>query len=559
MFCKNCGKQLKDNDKFCCACGTETILAQAPVQEIPVAEEAAAAPAFEQPLCPPPAAEEKQPRKALPLAAIIAGAAVAVIGLVLTLILTGVFDSDSTRVFKAIEKSGRAFEQAAEALELPDMQYIQEDKAYSVDFDFRLNDVMGAEEIHGLGLSGTMDYSLSDKKLGMTLTPSYGSVEILNVQLKLDNSMLHLSAPEITGGSCYSMNTETVFEDLSKFMEVPADVAGLRINLFEMVRIMDEKMMVTEEDQKRIDEAVVELLKSIEAEKTGAEEITVNDSDLKCDEYHVVIREDATRDYFKVLADIMAEKDVAEAMREAYKAMNIPTEEMDFSELEMGTDEIMDELDDVLNEIGDIELEVYLKGGYVMAVVYELDIDGEEVEFVLNIGGGENYVDNLSLHMSDGYMDIVLESSGNHAGKNGVFSDETTVYAREDGEQVTILDSSLTFDSKSKDENFRWTLDMEEAADVAIDISGSVICADSSMTVNLTDIILSEYGEDVVDFSCCYKVDQYSDDVQISNSVELLKLSEDEITEEIHALSENVEAWAMGLMDKIPELQYLLY
>lgn len=543
MFCKNCGKELSDNAKFCNACGTETMPAAAPVLEQPLQT----------------ATEVAAPRKAVPPVAIIIGAVAAVAVLVLTLLLTGVFDSDSTRVFKALEKSGKAFEHAAEALDLPDLKYIQADKAYSVDFGFQINEVYGAEEISDLGLTGSADFSLSDKKMGMTLTPSYGSVELLNMQMKLDNNMLYLNIPEITGETGYSMNTETVFQDVSRFTEVPEELADVRINVMELMRIMDEKMMYTKEDQKKVDEAIVALLKSIEAEKTDSGEITVNGNDMKCDKYHVVVPEHSLRDYFSVLANIMAEKNVAQAMREAYIAMNIPTEEMDFSDLEMGTDEIMDELDDMLNELGDIELEVYLKGGYVMAVIFETDMDGEEVEFVLNIGGGENYVDDLSLTVSDDYTTIVMESSGNHAAKGGAFTDETVMYVKEDGEKYVVLDSSLSFDTRSKAENFEWTLDMDESADMALDICGSVTFTGSSMTVDLTDICISEYGQELVDLSVYYQVDPYSDNIQLPGTVELLKLSENEILEEIEALSARVETWAMGLLDKIPELQYLLY
>lgn len=556
MFCEKCGKELNDNEKFCCGCGAVVESAEA---SVPV-EEATVAPAFEQTTWVPPVEEVKQPGKKLPPVLIIGAAVAAAVVLVVTLILTGVFDSDATRVYKAIQKSGQAFEKAAEALDLPDLQYIQKDKAYSIDFGMQLNEIEGADEISDLGLTGSVDYSLSRKKLGVTLKPTYGAVDIANLQMKLDNNMLYVSVPEITGDMGYSMNTETVFQDMSAFTDVPEEFEDVRINIFEIVQIMDEKMMYTKEDQKLIDEAVAELIKSIEAEKTDTKEITVNDSDLKCDEYHVVISEDALRNYIAVLADVMDDKDMAGAMRDAYDAMNIPTEDMDFSDLEdMDADDIMDELDDAIHELGDIELDVYVKGGYVMAVAYELDMDGEEVEVVLNIGGGENYVDNLSLTMSDDYMTIVLESTGNHAGKGGSFTDETILYAKEDGEKITVLESSLTFNYKEKGENFQWTIDMEDSAGVEFDICGGVTFSGSAVTCDLTDITVSEYGEELVDFSVYYKLDKYSDDVKIGNTVELLKLSEDELMEEIEELSEKAEDWAMDLTDQIPELLYLLY
>jgi hypothetical protein len=78
------------------------------------------------------------------------------------------------------------------------------------------------------------------------------------------------------------------------------------------------------------------------------------------------------------------------------------------------------------------------------------------------------------------------------------------------------------------------------------------------MTMDLNDISFTQYGEELFAFSLYYKLGEYDDKIQIDESVELLKLSENEIAAEINALGEKVQEWAMGMMDQIPELLELL-
>jgi hypothetical protein len=72
--------------------------------------------------------------------------------------------------------------------------------------------------------------------------------------------------------------------------------------------------------------------------------------------------------------------------------------------------------------------------------------------------------------------------------------------------------------------------------------------------VDLNDIGITQSGEELLAFSIYYGVDEYAESVQVEDSLELLKLSEDEINEELTALGEKFEQWAMGMADQIPEL-----
>jgi hypothetical protein len=167
-------------------------------------------------------------------------------------------------------------------------------------------------------------------------------------------------------------------------------------------------------------------------------------------------------------------------------------------------------------------------------------------------------VDDLSVSMSANGTTMKLESTGNHTGKNGKFTDETKLHVKNANMKQTILTSSMTFDSKKSGDNFQWTMDMEEMAGLVIDVSGNVSYDSKSMTMDLDEVSFSQYGDDMIAFSLYYKLGKYNDNIKVNKSVELLKLSENEIMEEFEKLSGNIEEWAMGLAEKAPELLELI-
>ncbi|RAZ93552.1 hypothetical protein DK853_39685, partial [Klebsiella oxytoca] len=74
---------------------------------------------------------------------------------------------------------------------------------------------------------------------------------------------------------------------------------------------------------------------------------------------------------------------------------------------------------EIVKTVGDIELDVYVSGGYIAAVVWEDKIEGERVEVTACFGGGKHYADDLSLEMRVSDVRVRLESTGNH-GTEGV-------------------------------------------------------------------------------------------------------------------------------------------
>lgn len=578
MICNNCGKELSENAKFCWSCGAsiepaaaapiadEVPVSQVPDAEIPVMQECpdesvTESPVYEQPVWSAPVeptVEPKKPRKKWIPFAIVGGAVAAVAAIVLGLFLSGFFSSDSAKVQKAMTRSIDAFQEVGQTMGMPSFQYVLDEHAYSMDVGFVLHKVQGSEELSGIGMTGSIDYNMPDKTLDLILTPRYGAVDLLDIQMKVDDTMLYLGAPQITGSRFYSFNTETMFADLSRLGADVEGLEGIRIDVFELLQIIGEEFTLSKADQEKITKAADALIDSIEAEMIGSEEITVNGHDIKCDKYEAIIKKDAILAYCEAMMESTAGNGSADILLRLCESLNVPKELLAGADLSTPVsvgDEFMKAMEEALTDCDDFRLTLYLKDGYVMSAVYELDMEGSQAKLELQIGGGENYLDDLSLGITADGQTILLESTGNHSGKNGKFTDETKLYIKGPGFSMRVLNSSLSYDSRQSGENIQWTIGVPT---ITINISGGMTCDSDSMTLDLSDISFTQSGEELLAFSIYCAMDKYAPSIEIGDSLELLSLSEEAFMEELAALDEKFEQWTMGMADRIPQLMGIL-
>ena len=354
------------------------------------------------------------------------------------------------------------------------------------------------------------------------------------------------------------VNTKTLGADLAALIPDAEGLEDLNFNIFELVKILEESLTI---DEAKLKEANENLVKAIEAEKVGSEEMEINGNDIDCDHYEVVIPQDAMEDYVKAIVELMGDVNYAGMVEDILRAIGCPEEALEEVRYElesMDTTEAFEEVEEVLVEVldmvGDIELDVYLDGGYIMAVVYEFEVEGVEVELILNLGGGDNYVDDLSLRVVVGEEgEVILSSSGNHSGKDGKFTDKTTLKTKAGGMKMTLMTSEMSFKS-GKGDNFQWTLDMDEIASTVVEVNGSITFGEKSAEYSFDEITISQYGDELATIGVEYKIGPFKDNIKVSDTVEILKLSQDKMMEEVQKLGENVQDWAMGLENKIPEL-----
>lgn len=601
MFCLNCGKELDNNASFCPYCGT-VIGANAPQYTPPQYDSTqytpqqytppqytpqqytstqysqSAGPAYvpsgnygntgtSGPNLDPWRPKSRGWKKLL----IGAAAAALVVALVAVLIVSGVFSSDKDRVSRAAAKTISAFSGAARDAGLPDLNGLIEGQKFSlsgeiawVDLDLGwYNYYFDASVLEGIGIRFSENCDLSGEELSASVTPFYGSVDLLTAELVMDGSKVYVHSPELTGSTYYGLDTMTLGRDLQNLGADEDEVGNLSFNIFQLAQRIQEITEMDDESRKAIEEAGKELYKAIEVEKTGTETVRVNGNSVKCDAYTVVIPKDAMKDCLRaVRSAVSSSMDYRRDLINLFSSIGLPDEVMD--EIEGGlyeTDpkeavkEAFDILVDAVGELGDVELQVYISKGYIMAVTYSHWIEDTKIKVELNLGGGKNYVDDLRLSVSaDNYAEaeIVLTSHGNHSAKNGTFTDETVLEITQYGYTVEVS-SEMSYTPGKGQNNFSWSIGFEGGR---IDMEGQLATGKNSMELHLDELKLR--ADDVsVTFSLDYSIGPYQGIPSVESSVMVLTLDEDELRDIADEISDNATDWAYTLIDRIPELDNL--
>lgn len=550
MFCGKCGSQISDGAKFCHVCGApmqQSAPAAAPVKT--GAQKTGAQKTGMQRKAPAP---KKQPNKKL---FAVAAAAVAVV-LVIVLIVS-LFGGASAKVGKALSKSGKEFQAVAEELGLTGVTELLKEKKNSQTVVLQLNDMSGIGELEGIGVRMSVDTSLPDKKIGISMAPFIGSADLVNLQVKLDDSKVYVGSSELTGDTFYMVDTKTIGKDLNDLSKTlgGSELEGLddlSFSLFEILEQVEKANESSEKAAKEAKKAFANFVKTIEVEKNGKETVEVNGTDLKCTSYQVVLTEDGMDELLDALEDVYKNVDNTDAYMDIFKSMGLPSEVRD--ELKNGMKsgenemkEAFDTLHEGVKEIGDIELEVYLNGGYIVAAVFEREGDS----ITLNIGGGKQYVDDISLRLESDDYEFAIVSTGNHACSGGKFTDQTEITEVYGSNENTVAEMELIYDLKAKDDNFSFTLGIDGEE---LEAAGYVSFGKSALVVDLEELSIA----DEVNIGMEYRLEKYAgDSIKVKNSEALAKMSDSDLEDMGMMLMENAQALVEDLMADYPSLMYL--
>ena len=540
MYCGKCGSQISDGAKFCHVCGTPT------QQSAP-----AAAPVYT-PAQQKAPAPKKQPDKKL--IGIVAAAAALVLVVVLIASLLG---GPSATVAKALSKSGKEFQAVAEELGLAGLPDLLTEKKSSQTVSVQLNGLDGLAGLEGLGVRMNVDTSLPDKKIGISMAPFVGSADLVNLQVKLEDSKIYVGSPEITDSTFYMIDTRTIGKDINDLSE---HLDGYRVemlddlgfSLFEVLEQVEKANEGNEKAAKEAKKAFEKFAKTIEVEKEGKETLEVNGKDLKCTAYNVVLTEDGLDALLDTLEDVYKNADNTDAYMDILKSVGLPSEaRSEFKDSMKSSQEdvkeAFDTLHKTLKEIGDIELDVYLNGGYIVAVVYEEDND----TITLNIGGGKKYVDNISLRMESKDYEFAIVSTGNHACSGGKFTDLTEITEVYGSNENIVAEMELSWDLKGKDDNFRFTMDVDGEE---LEASGYVSFGNNALVIDLEEVFIP----DAVNMGVEYRLEKYAgDNIKIKNSEELAKMSNSDLEDMAMMLAENAEELVGDLLADYPDLANL--
>lgn len=564
MFCKNCGKELNDNAKFCPHCGVkvagedqtpvnETQTVQAPVYE--TVETGSAQTAYQEPIL---GGSGARRGKGLVFGVIAAALVVCVgAGVALAGMLGG---SPQTEVEKAMKKSVSAYSQMVEDMGLTTLSKLQEKQAYSTDFSVTLKELptelyyyFDASVLEGLGVRVGADYSLEKRAMSMSAAAYYGSADLVQAAVSLDDTVLSVYAPEFLGDSALGMDTMTLGADLSNLDPSNQDMyKDISFNLYDF---LDKYTKTPEVDPG----AVKALRKAIQVEKTGKESVEVNGTDLDCTGYRVLIPEDALRDYLDATEDAVSALEMEDAMMDLMESMGVPQSELAYMEQElenaMSGKEIFDGLKQAVKTVGDIELQVYLNGGYVSAVEWEPVIDGERLEMGLYLGGGKTYEDQWSFVISGGGDELRVESEGDHTASSGRYTDLTTISYTDSYGSAFTMESELEYDPKAHD--FMWSI---QGDGFAMEAEGQLTSSKDAVSLALDNLEFQAYGETMLALEMEYSIRPYEKRETGAAEVTMIgEMSASDLEDLGWEIQDNAQDWVYSLMDKIPALQELMW
>lgn len=566
MFCGNCGQQLKDDAKFCHGCGAAVGAAETPVQNGNTTDVITGVGAGNGVGNGAGGGNRvRRTRKKKKNLIWIPIAAAALVLVVLVGILVGsLLGSDSAKLVKAITKSANAYTEAAEKMGVPDLSYIAKDKAYSADVAVKIYEVDGDNSMAGIGARMEMDVSLPKREIGVSATPFFGSADLMTASMKMDNEKIYVGSPELTGDTFYMINTESLGADLNNLGAGVPELEEFGFNLFDIVEQIEKISAQNEKAGEELKKAFAEFVKAIEVDKTGTEEVEINGNDLKCTVYEVVITEDAMADLVDAFEDIYKDMDNVEDYLVIFESMGLPEEaiaEMQYElEYEMeyaaeDVEEMFDGLREAVDMLRDVELEVYVNDGYVVGAVYDQRIDGTRVEITLNLGGGENYVDDLSLRINADGGELTISSNGNHTGEGGEFTDAFMMAFAEYDYEYPVLYTYLRYEPKAKADNFQ--LDIN-TSDVSMLLRGQVTTTSDSISMSLDEVSVFEYDYNLMYIGLDCNIGKYqASSIKTRNAIELGKMNEEQLMHEMEKIEENAMEWAEKLMAEVPELMYI--
>ena len=307
----------------------------------------------------------------------------------------------------------------------------------------------------------------------------------------------------------------------------------------------------TDEARAAMVEAYRQLFDAVQVDKGGRQSVEVNGARLDADLYRVVVPQQAMMDYIAAWEDSIALADAQEIYRELLLAMGFGPADADALLSGMDTAGLYGQMADTMEEgvraLGDLELDVYVSGGYVSAVEWSERTGSPRMTVGLYLGGGENYVDDLSLEIAAGGQKLIVQSTGDHAAKSGVFTDETVFRL---GPQRAAF--QLRYEPKADRDNFQWEFKVDNTASVSLE--GQLTTTKDSIQLELDDLSVKAAGVKLISFQAAYYlgpcrgVELSFPDVRM-----LAELDEEDLMELAYDIQANAEDWGCDLLDKLPQ------
>ena len=560
MFCLKCGKEIPPSAGSCPHCGA-AMAAGAPAGG-PSAPTPPKPPVYTMPEG---AAAWSIPdgdaggRRRAPLLFGGIAAAVLVVALIVWAV-AGLFSSPKGQVEQAFAKTAAAYAAAGSGLDLPDLGELIQGRSYSQRLSYALNSVdprlTGGEDLSylkGLGLRIGADCDQKGRKLGGEAALVWNDQDLAAFQLLVDGERMLFASPEFTKGTAYGLNTKTLGKDLIRLgaWDDEIDLEKIGFDLFELMELAIPGGERTKQAQAAMAEAYRQLFDAVQVDEGGRQSVEVNGARLDAGFYRVVVPQQAMMDCVAAWEDAMALADTQGTYREILLAMGF--DPADAGELLSGVDtgglygQMADTMEQAIRALGDLELDVYVSGGYVSAVEWSERTGGSGVKVGLYLGGGENYVDDLSLEIAANGQKLTVQSTGDHAAKSGTFTDETVL--RMGPQRVTF---QLRYEPKADRDNFQWGFRVGNTA--AVSLEGQLTATKDSIELKLDDLSVKAAGVKLISFQAAYYLGPCRGvELSFPDARMLADMDEEDLMDLAYDIQANAEDWAYDVLDKLPQ------
>ena len=529
MFCQNCGTKLDPGVKRCPFCGASVSGGRGPDVELPaddVSRPDSAAPVWESSA---PAWETASPayrtgpevpkksRRGLAIG-LAAGAAVVCLALALFVFLRP--KDPKTALGEAVAKSAAAYAEAAKANPLTGWRDALEDNEISESLSLeitRVGDLLNTpyldmDFLQGMGVRLTGDLSLSARSLETSAALFYRGEDLLRAQLGIEDTLAEIYLPELMDGRSLAFDTTTLGQELARL-----GAEGTEELSFDFFDLLDSSELPELDGQ-----AAKDFLDAVEVTREGKSDRQINGRGLSCENYRVFIPREAL-----------------EALLRS-PAADSPEYAADLEELSLDQD---------------VELTVYVYDGYVAGVLWNGELAGEASAWKFFFGGGDSYVDDLSVEIRVADSALLLSSYGNHAGGDGVLTDSTAIRFKDGGMTVMTVASDFSYDAGAGGNNLFWTL---SAADVSLSAQGRAEAGRDTLRVQLEDVSLQTYGSELAGLKGELTASPYQGAQPISGERLLLsEMTPEDLEFWADRIEANGRAWVRDLGKKIPALAIL--
>lgn len=534
MICKNCGNEIRDDARFCPHCGA----LNSPSMGSGLPEGAApyGASGYTGPEGPVPG--EKKGKTGLLIAGAVAVVAVIAVA---AAAVGGLFSSPKKQLEKAVTRTLAAYEQAEKAMGLPDLDALMRERAYRQRMSLELTGITDdmteyeLSALKGLGLRAEGGLNWKDRRMDLELAAFWDDQDIISLQMAAEDNELYFASPQITDGVYYGVDTETLGADLEALGA--EDVGDVSFNLFDLADTLlpDDQARTMEQRLKDAGEALWE---ASQVERDGKETVSVNGQSVSAQGYRVVIPQSALEDYADALAEAMTAVDYVEFYEQILQAAGLPQAEIEeFMDQMEDLDpygELSDEWKEIAAALGDVRLTVYTSGGRVSVVRYDDRVQGSTVKAELQLGGGGEYADDLSLEVSVDGTRVTVKSSGDHTGKGGAFTDKTTVRAG-------LSQLSSEFSYRPKDGDLSWSVSIPGAG--SLDMAGTLTGTKDSVSLELEELSVTVMGMDILSLAVDYYMGPYEPATEPNSAKLIPDMNGIELMGLVVSLEANAQNW----------------